>query len=397
MRLSTVALVLCGLAFARQAPAQESVYTPLAPCRVLDTRSATGGAKLPAATPRVVKLRGVATNFSTQGGSASGCGVPDPVNNANIAQAVAVNIVAVAPDGPGFLVAFATGTAMPSASTLNFSTGETIANGVIVPMCSGSTAAGGPCVNGDLTIVAGVSAVHVIIDVVGYFHGDVLRVGAVGNANCNAAPGSGDICAGTDLVADGTVFGTTMKTGAPSNANCNNAGDICATSDVVADGDVLANGSVKTGTPSSANCNSNGDICATTDVVADINVRAGTFVSAGSDVTAGRNVVSGNYGALKAAAYLRCRSGGGLIHSYNSEPGASTTYADGGETGRCLVTFGFPLDPNAGAKRFVSATCVSASAHDCSVRVEFASTSVILHVYVGGALDDGQEVMLTIF
>jgi len=398
MRLSTLALMLSGLACVAPATAQELIYTPLPPCRVLDTRAAPGGARLGPGATRTVLLRGVAANLASQGGSSTGCGVPDPVNNANVAQAVAVNIVAVSASGPGFLIAFATGSGTPAASTLNYDSNQTIANGVIVPVCLGSTAAGGPCQTGDLNIKAGVSPVHVVIDVVGYFHGDALRVGTVSNTHCNAAPGSGDICAGTDLVADGTVFAGSVRTGTPSNANCNNAGDVCSTTDLVADGDALVAGSVKTGTPSSANCNNNGDICATTDVVADINVRAGTFISAGSDITSGRNVISAGYGALKAAAYLRCRDNGSLIHSYDSEAGASAAYVDLGSTGKCAVDFGFNVDPNNGARHFVVATCVAfSSSQTCSVVMGFSGNRVELAVFSNGSLDDGREVMVVVF
>lgn len=391
-----LALLLPTLALAGPAVAQDLVYTPLPPCRVLDTRLATGGAKLVSGATRTVLLRGVASNFSAQGGSATGCGVPDPVGNANIARAVAVNVVAVNADGPGHLTAFATGAAVPGASTLNYDLNLTLANGVIVPICSGSTAAGGACEKGDLNVRAAVSAVHVIVDVVGYFHGDTARIGTVTSTSCNQAPGSGDICAGNNLVADGSVLATTMKTGNPTNALCQN-GDVCSTDDLVADGDVLVSGSVKTGTPSNASCNLTGDVCATQDVVADVNVRAGTFISAGSDITSGRNVISSGYGALKAAAYLRCRDNGGLIFSYNSEPGASTVYSDGTLTGRCKVDFGFPMDPNGGALRFAVATCISASAQPCSVTLQFSGNSALLEVFDNGVHENGDEVMLVVF
>jgi len=49
-------------------------YTPLNPCRILDTRAAGGGGPLAANVTRT--FNGFAANFSTQGGTASNCAIP---------------------------------------------------------------------------------------------------------------------------------------------------------------------------------------------------------------------------------------------------------------------------------------------------------------------------------
>jgi hypothetical protein len=83
------------------------------------------------------------------------CGVPAT------AKAAVVNLVAVAPAGPGFLAAYAAGTPYPGTAALNFDPSQgVLANGAVVPL---GTAAN------DLTITAGVSGTHLVLDVFGYF------------------------------------------------------------------------------------------------------------------------------------------------------------------------------------------------------------------------------------
>jgi N-acetylmuramoyl-L-alanine amidase len=67
-------------------------------------------------------------------------------------RAAMVNVIAVAPGGNGYLVAWGAG-AKPTASSVNFTTGTTIANAVVVPV-----------VNGCITVSATVQT-HVVVDV----------------------------------------------------------------------------------------------------------------------------------------------------------------------------------------------------------------------------------------
>jgi hypothetical protein len=91
-------------------------FTPLAPCRVVDTRSANGplgGPSLPAKATRDFSLQNV-------------CGIPSG------AGAVAVNITAI-PKGPlGFLTAWKKGITQPTVSTLNSLDGRIKANFAIL-------------------------------------------------------------------------------------------------------------------------------------------------------------------------------------------------------------------------------------------------------------------------
>lgn len=114
-------------------------YTGMTPQRALDTRT-TGGC-----------VAGGASRTTLIAGS---FGVP-----AN-AVAVAVNVTAVLPTGPGYLVAFPGGTTVPTASTLNFTAGQVVANATSVKL-------GG----GKLSVFSGITSpcVHVVVDVVGYY------------------------------------------------------------------------------------------------------------------------------------------------------------------------------------------------------------------------------------
>ena len=151
--------------------AADLLYTPLTPCRILDTRVA-GGPVVPGAT-RNFLLTG--SDLSPQGGSAMGCGVPSG------ATAAAVNLVAVNPAGAGDLRVAPYGSAMPLASSLNYAAvpGLNLANGLLVTLCDPGTTT---C-SSDLTVQADVSATHLVADVQGYFQtidGDAST--AVGSA-----------------------------------------------------------------------------------------------------------------------------------------------------------------------------------------------------------------------
>lgn len=118
-------------------------YRPVIPCRAVDTRYPDQGAPLLTA--------GQTRSFQIQGN----CGVPVG------AKAVMANLVAFSPVGPGHLIAFPSGTALPASSTVNYHTNQgNTAVGTIVPL---STAAD------DLSVRAVVSDTHLILDVFGYF------------------------------------------------------------------------------------------------------------------------------------------------------------------------------------------------------------------------------------
>jgi hypothetical protein len=146
--------------------AQTTVFVPLAPCRIANTTVA--GGPITSGSTRGFNVVGASFNYSPQGGSATGCGIPGFTAGVPAVQAIAVNVVAVNPTGQGNLRAFPGNLALPNAATLNYQNFSdlghpyNIANGVIVPV--NQVTAG---VN-DLKVFAS-QTTDVVMDVTGYF------------------------------------------------------------------------------------------------------------------------------------------------------------------------------------------------------------------------------------
>jgi hypothetical protein len=157
------------------ASSSDMVFTPVTPCRLLDTRVA-GGA-MAANTQRNFLV--TAANLAGQGGSATGCGVPTD------ATAAVVNFTIVTPAGPGNLRAYATATpqpAAPLAATMTFGAVaglDALSNGTVVPLCDRATTT---CPSsGDMRIQLSGSGAHIVADVLGYFHAGSGRAYATVN------------------------------------------------------------------------------------------------------------------------------------------------------------------------------------------------------------------------
>lgn len=121
-------------------------FHALTPCRLADTREA-GGA-LNHSTRSFSTVGGLAG----QGGSASGCGVPTS------AVAIQANVTAVPQGQSGYLTAFAAGTPLPTASTVNHGTSQAVANAVTIPLSSA-----------DQFAIFSWKKAHVVTDVLGYY------------------------------------------------------------------------------------------------------------------------------------------------------------------------------------------------------------------------------------
>jgi hypothetical protein len=96
-------------------------FTPLAPTRLLDTRSGVGAPKA---------ALGAATSIDLQVTGRGG--VP-----ATGVAAVVLNVTATRPTQPGFLTVFPTGAALPTTSSVNFVAGATVANLVVATVGTG--------------------------------------------------------------------------------------------------------------------------------------------------------------------------------------------------------------------------------------------------------------------
>ena len=129
-------------------------FTPVAPCRLADTRVA--GGPLPPRTARAFSATQTSL-ISAAGGNVSGCGIPTGPSS------LALTLTVVLPPQVGNLVAYVHGGSVPLASALNFLAGQIIANTTAVP----STTALG--LNFDIFNNSD-GATDVVVDVVGYFY-----------------------------------------------------------------------------------------------------------------------------------------------------------------------------------------------------------------------------------
>lgn len=118
----------------------------ITPCRLIDTRNATGTYGGPALLSRVAR------NIPVTGQ----CSIPSG------ATAVAINLAVVTPPSLGYVVAYPgpAGSGVPNVATINFRTGETLSNNAIVPLGS----------DGTINIYStATSPMHIVIDVYGFF------------------------------------------------------------------------------------------------------------------------------------------------------------------------------------------------------------------------------------
>ena len=128
------------------APVSSAFFYTLSPCRLVDTRTASG----PFGGPSLVDHS--SRTFTLTGR----CGIP------STAKAVAINVVSIsATAGPGFLTIYPGGFLRPTTSTINYKPRQTRANSALMAL--------GP--NGDLTVYCqqGAGTVDLVIDVSGYF------------------------------------------------------------------------------------------------------------------------------------------------------------------------------------------------------------------------------------
>lgn len=118
-------------------------FHPLSPARILDTRTGLGGisGRFASGSTKTVDVTGV--------GGVLASGV----------SAVAMNVTVTGATSNGWLTLFPTGAAKPTASNLNYSAGQTIANMAVVKVGT----------DGKIKIYAQ-GATHVILDVVGFYH-----------------------------------------------------------------------------------------------------------------------------------------------------------------------------------------------------------------------------------
>jgi hypothetical protein len=124
-------------------PPTAGLYNPVVPNRVLDTRNGTGGTSAPLGAGQSINVTVAGTPSIPSSGVA----------------AVVLNVTATNPTANGYLTAYPTGGAVPLASNLNFTAGQTVPNRVIVKVGSG----------GAVSFYNGAGSVDVVADVAGWF------------------------------------------------------------------------------------------------------------------------------------------------------------------------------------------------------------------------------------
>ena len=131
------------------------VYTPLQPCRIVDTRLTAGGTIAASATRSFVAVN--ASDFTVQGGSATSCGTLGLS-----ATAVALNVTAVGYPGSGHATVYPFGTTLPAAASVNYNAGTFATNNGIIAQIPN------PLASFDFTVWT-VQTSHFVVDIVGYF------------------------------------------------------------------------------------------------------------------------------------------------------------------------------------------------------------------------------------
>ena len=129
------------------------VYTPVTPCRIVDTRLAGG-----AIPPGGIRNYNVWGAVASQGGNPAGC--PSPLGEPLAAH---VNMIAVDPTGKGNLQAFPVGAGPGAGLSINYNVIDTnLANAGTVKTNVGT----GP----DITVTSRFSSAHTVISVLGYYY-----------------------------------------------------------------------------------------------------------------------------------------------------------------------------------------------------------------------------------
>lgn len=182
--LLAIALTFANTAFAQIGSADKDlVFTPITPCRIIDTRliGPTPGTPIAAGATYVFVTGGV-SSFASAGGSATNCGLQTA--GLNIA-AISVNFVAVSPSAAGYITVYPAGGVQPTASTLNYTAGEVVANSAIVKVSQTSSTA---------MNIYSLATTHLVADVTGYYSRPLptaLQCINVKNAVAFVVPASG--------------------------------------------------------------------------------------------------------------------------------------------------------------------------------------------------------------
>lgn len=133
---------------------RDLVYTPITPCRIVDTRNTPLGA-IPANGSRSFVAAGV-TDYLQQGGTNGSCGMA-----LEAPTALALNVTVVLPTIAGYTTVFPYGTARPTTASVNYAAGAIVNNAIVAAVPT-------PVASFDFTVYSYAQA-HYVVDLVGYF------------------------------------------------------------------------------------------------------------------------------------------------------------------------------------------------------------------------------------
>ena len=133
---------------------QDLAYTPITPCRIVDTRNMAAGA-IAASTTRNFIAFGI-SNFTSQGGSSSNCGT-----NPLAATAVNLAVTAITPALGGSATLYAFGTGTLGTTSISYPAGAVVTNTMVIAVPN-------PIASFDFTL-ASTQLSHYTIDMLGYF------------------------------------------------------------------------------------------------------------------------------------------------------------------------------------------------------------------------------------
>lgn len=137
--------------------ASDLVFTPVTPCRIMDTRNpGSNSGMLLAGTTRTFYGISSASNYPSQGGSSPNCNIPFITDVA----ALVLNFTVVTPDTGGFITVFPADATMPTAATVNFTAGAVVGNNATLKVSQ---------TTGNQFKIYTTSNLHVVGDVVGYY------------------------------------------------------------------------------------------------------------------------------------------------------------------------------------------------------------------------------------
>jgi hypothetical protein len=182
-----VAMLTAVSQSSREASAQsfdELVLNTVPVCKLFDTKPAFGGTG-PMASGETRSFNVFGNDLSSQGGSATGCGIPELNNGIPQTFAIAVNIIVNGPQGDGKLKGWAGDLPEPATATiLKYHANGGDANEVVLPVRISPTLGAGQ----DITIKAQGAGMNVAAEVVGYY--TVSQSGATGPSG-PTGPGGG--------------------------------------------------------------------------------------------------------------------------------------------------------------------------------------------------------------